>query len=171
MYGTFQTMPQTPAGSVIQPHVGADGSMTIIGDESAQQQQQQQQLQFVTSQLPSPMSMLSTIDARQIQQQTIHQQQQRPASATGSVSVTSSRPPSQLSVQLGPTPPPGQQTATVAGFQGLVGQGGTVYGGGAQMMCTTPESAAPSQVISVVVVLDCILTHVALLWPYCAVAF
>jgi len=137
IYGTVQ------AGTVIQSQLAADGSMTIISDGSGQQHQQ---VQFMTPQLHSPMAVLSTIDARQIQQQVIHQQQQRPGSAMAIVSVSSpaSRPSQSQQAMCQIAQQPTQQTATVTGFQGLVGQGGTMYGGGTQMM----ESASQSQVRS-----------------------
>ena len=140
-------MEQFKQGTMIQSQVAADGSMTIMSDGS---NQQHQQIQFMTPQLHSPMAVLSTIDARQIQQQVIQQQQQqRPGSAMAIVSVSSPASRSTQSHQgvCQIAQQPTQQTATVTGFQGLVGQGGTMFGGsGTHMMCATPDSASQSQV-------------------------
>jgi hypothetical protein len=139
-----------------QASINAEGSnMTSLLGTDSPLQQQQQTMQFLAPQLQQPLTMFSTIDTRQIQQHVIQPQQRQGGAPVGMGSVANSpvsqQPQSaicQLTAQ--PSTPQGmmagQQAVSVTGFQSLVGQGTAVYGGGTQMMCATPESAAQSHV-------------------------
>ena len=137
--GIYGSLSQT--GTVMQQHMAMDGSMTIIGEGA-----NQQQVQYLTPQLQSPMS---TIDARQIQQQVF--QQQRPGSTLTVVSVSNpASRTSQSQATMCHLAPQGHGLVagqpTMTGFQGLVGgQGATMFGAGTQIMCANQDSSNQSQ--------------------------